>query len=350
MGTPEEGKAVLLKLGDHEHTDPPSKAAAARTEKELEGLFGKAIVQSLYFETGSTRIAGVREHYYDTPLLHSNGDFASTGWEAKAGIVKWSGYSLVSAGVEGDFDPVESILSPALARLRKAFADNAVGGRLRHRSSGRVDRRALGKRAPIGDDRLFYKKKEIVKKDYFVIIAIDISGSTFGQNLMMAKKAALAQAVLLHRLGIKFAVYAHSAYVDIPNYDAGMNLDIYHVKDEHEPWNDKIAQRLKDLCPAENNLDGHSMEYYRKVAEKSKATDRVIMYYTDGEMPAENYTEELFILRREIKYCKERDITLMGVGIRTDSPIKHGLDTVRIDEDRDVIKVVTHLEKRLTGR
>jgi hypothetical protein len=37
----------------------------------------------------------------------------------------------------------------------------------------------------------------------------------------------------------------------------------------------------------------------------------------------------------------------MAVGVRTDSPIRHGLDTVQVDDDEDISKVVKHLEKRL---
>lgn len=90
-----------------------------------------------------------------------------------------------------------------------------------------------------------------------------------------------------------------------------------------------------------------TVEYYRKILDHRPETDKVILYYTDGKMPAENHDEELDILQREIRICRQKGYTLLGVGIRTDSPVRHGLDTVQVDGDEDIVKVVRHLEKRL---
>jgi nitric oxide reductase activation protein len=127
----------------------------------------------------------------------------------------------------------------------------------------------------------------------------------------------------------------------------GIDVDIYHIKDPEEPWNDKIKERLTCLGPDSQNLDGHTFEYYRKILDKRPETDKVLLYYTDGKMPAENHDEELEILTREIRVCRHKKYALVGVGIRTDSPVRHGLDTVRIDSVEDVVKVVRHLEKVL---
>ena len=89
------------------------------------------------------------------------------------------------------------------------------------------------------------------------------------------------------------------------------------------------------------------MEYYRRMIERENATDRVILYYSDGKMPLENFHEELDILQREIATCRQKRIHLLGVGIRTDSPRQHGLDTVQVDDSSDVIRVVEHLERTL---
>jgi cobalamin biosynthesis protein CobT len=189
------------------------------------------------------------------------------------------------------------------------------------------------------------------KKDYFVLIGIDISGSTVGANIRIAKSAALAQATLCARMGIKFAVYAHSG-----NYHSGghlgtratgMDLDIYIIKQADEPWDAKIQERLTKIGPDSANLDGHSIEYYRKRCDERPETHKIILYYSDGKMPAENYEEELEILQREIKICKQKRYTLLGVGIRTDSPARHGLDTVQVDSVEEISKVVKHLERRL---
>jgi len=74
---------------------------------------------------------------------------------------------------------------------------------------------------------------------------------------------------------------------------------------------------------------------------------RLIMYYSDGKMPAENRDEELVILQRELKLCARKGYVVMGVGIRCDSPARHGLPTVQVDEDEDIVKVIKHLEGAL---
>jgi len=145
-------------------------------------------------------------------------------------------------------------------------------------------------------------------------------------------------------------MYADASQPRAENGGWMMSLDMYVIKDEHEPWDSKCRARLADLGPSGANLDGHSLEFYRKRCEESSATDKIIMYYTDGEMPAENYAEELDLLQENIAKCKRERITLMGVGIGTDSPANHGLDTIQVDGPEDLRKVVKHLGKRLLGQ
>lgn len=326
------------------HPDQPKQVEEAEA-----ALMDRAIVQGLYFETPSKNIFGVREHKYGEPQM-VEGKNMSTGWRADEYVSLWG--SPKETGVEGDFDPSETVLGPALMRMRVAFSDNARGHENRHLKSGKVDARVLGKRAPLHDERLFKRRILPGKKDYFVLIGMDISGSTVGKNLILEKKAVMAQAMLLHRMGVKFAIFAHSGnYHNPTDYGkSGLDLEMYFVKEAHEPWTEKVAERLRNLCPSAANLDGHSMEYYRKYLDKQDATDKVLLYYTDGKMPAENHDEELEILQREINIFRQKKYTLLGVGIRTDSPIRHGLDTVQVDEEEDVVKVVKHIEKRLVTR
>ena len=41
-------------------------------------------------------------------------------------------------------------------------------------------------------------------------------------------------------------------------------------------------------------------------------------------------------------------VAIVGVGIQTDSPRRHGLDTIQLDSVEDVPKVIKELESRLT--
>jgi cobalamin biosynthesis protein CobT len=251
-------------------------------------------------------------------------------------------------GIEGDFDPDERWIGGALLHTRIAFAENKRGHYLRGKKSGKVNTRVLGKRAPVADPHLFKKKVLPGKKSYFVLLGVDISFSQVGVNIALTKACVMAQAELLHRAGIPFAVCAHTGNFHNP-HDAreGMELDIFWIKEANEPWTEGVRERLRKTAPVSANIDGHTLEYYRKVLDRMQATDKIIMYYTDGKMPAENHDEELEILQREITTSNRKGYTLMGVGIRTDSPVRHGLDTVQVDSVTDTVKVVKHLEKRL---
>jgi hypothetical protein len=346
----EEAEDEELDLGDlglhqhHEETTP-------QDEKAIE----VAIVQDEYFEKPSTTINGVKEWWYKT----AETDALNRPYHA------WSGAQLdarMRRALNGDFElPNEQVMGPALMKMRLVFAENKRTQRNRNQRSGRLQTRALGKRAPFGDDRLFGKKVVPAKRDYIVLIFLDVSGSTAmggggKANIQLIKEAAMGQAELCARTGVPFEVLAHTGAPatasEMTGWDAtdkNLWLDIYHIKDEDEPWDDKAKQRLMDIGPSYYNLDGHTLEYARRRVEQSRATDKVILYYSDGKMPLENYYEELEILQREIATCKQRGITLLGVGIRTDSPAQHGLDTVQVDDSSDIGRVVQHLERRLVA-
>lgn len=343
MGTPEDARKGLLKLGDH---DKPRKVYEELAEKTA---IDRAIIQGTYFETPSRTIWGVREHRYGQPIFDGPQNM-SAGWDE--GRLLSIGYTRGEVGVEGDFDPAESVLGPALLRMRVAFSDNKRGHDQRHLKGGKVDARVLGRRAWNDDERLFRKRIQPGKKSYFVLIGMDISGSTVGRNIALEKRAVMAQAELCSRMGVRFAIYGYSGNLHSPREGRGrgIDLDIYFIKEPNEPWTHAVQNRLREIGPDAANLDGHTLEYFRKVCDRQQETDKIILYYSDGKMPAENHDEELEILQREIKVCKQKGYVLLGVGIRTDSPIKHGLDTVQVDGDSDIAKVVRHLERKLAVR
>lgn len=337
MGTPDDVKEALLKWGDHE--EKPKSIAAKKEEEAVD----KAIVQGIYFTRPSNTIFGVREHFYGQPIIEGGINY-SKAWEQVS-----SASARVRRGQTTDLEVPEQVLQPALLKMRRAFSDNQRGAMLHNKKSGRVNAKVLGKRAWNDDARLFQKKVLPGKKDYFVVIGVDISASTHGVNIALEKRAVSAQATLLARMGVPFAIYAHTGnYHDGRSTSLGLDLEVYHLKDANEPWSDKTQERLEAIGPSSANLDGHALEFLRKAADKSNATDKIIMYYSDGKMPAENHDEELAILTHEIAQCRHKGYTLLGVGIRTDSPARHGLDTVEVHEDSDLAKVVDHLGKRLS--
>jgi len=240
----------------------------------------------------------------------------------------------------------EQVLGKSVSRARLMFEDNKRVKRHRNQRSGRVTGRVLARRVPFDDDRVFETKIKPDKRDYAVLIGIDISGSTAGMRIKMAKKAALGQAEICARTGVSFAIYAHSTY-DSDDVDEYCGPAFFEVKKFDEPWTNKQRDHLTSLQSVSGNLDGHSLQFYRKQLDRQSATDKILLYYTDGAMPATNYDEELRVLQDEIKVCQRRGYTLLGVGIQTDSPKAHGLDTVQVNSDDDILAVVEHLGKRL---
>lgn len=323
------------------HGEKPTDIAEAERKAE-ESTVDRAIIQGIYFETPSRSIFGVREHRYNAPVIVS-GRNMSTAWDMYDSYAE-------ALGVKGEYGSTpESVLGNVLLKMRVAFSENKRGAMIRHKKSGKVDASVLGKRAWNADERLFRQKILPGKRDYFVLIGLDVSGSTLGTNIDLIKRAAFAQATLLHRMGIKFSIYAHSGNYHDPGLGRGngFDLDVYIVKEADEVWDKYTQERLTRLGPAAANLDGHSMEYYRKRLDERIESDKILLYFSDGKMPAENYEEELLILQREIKNCRIKNYHLLGVGIRTDSPRRHGLDTVQVDRVEDLKLVIEQLGKYL---
>lgn len=346
MGTPEEVNDLLDKFLGHGHEeeidaellgDPPPEEMA--DERDVQAVI-TAIGQEAVFDTSSKTVRGVQVVQYPHPAF---------GWQGE----REYGYK------PDDFMPAESIIGQNLMQARIVFSENKRAKTQANLKSGKINTRVLGRRAALGDERLFKKRTLPGKRDYFVVITADCSGSTSSSRRNeRIKRAVFAKAELLNRLGIPFAIYGHTGgegdinvgwWSDHPARDDMTEVWLMQIKGAEEPWNDATKQRLADMPPVAENLDGHTLEYMRKVAEKSTATDRIIIYYTDGAMPAANYDEELVILETEIEKCKRSNITLMAVGINTDSPERYGFDTVRVDSDEDLSAVVDRLKARLTS-
>lgn len=241
-----------------------------------------------------------------------------------------------------EFKSDEKNVSPALTSARLAFGVNARVEHHRNQRSGKVAGKMLARRVPFADDRVFAKRVVPDRRSYHVLIGMDISGSTTGDTLEEEKDAVLAMADVCHRLGIGFEIWAHCS-----GFDSREMPEMYQIKGPKEAWSPKTRDNLRVIDSSGANLDGHTLQFYRKKLEQSNATDKVLMYYTDGAMPAGNYVEELEVIKSEIKYCKKNNITLMAVGMGVDTPTQHGFDTAVVNSPRDYRKVVDHLGKRL---
>lgn len=363
-GSPEDCERALKVFGGHGHDDELPTVEEMADQAEVE----RAVQQGDHFDEPSRNVFGVNEHYFGKPVYNKNGFDLSARfawykrehkcpycqrqvWEESVDCrAKWN-HEADDMGYRIEVDA--SLITASLGRLRVVFSDNRKARQVRNLKAGRINTKAL-RRVPVQDDRLFQKKREPGAKDYFVVIGLDNSGSTAGRELGVIKAAGLHKAEMLTKLGIDFAMYAHNGsphgYAGSFHRTNTMDLDIVVIKAPGERWTEVTRQRLRDLGPGGFNLDGHALEYYRKACDGHRATDKVILYYTDGAMPNENYEEELHTLQREIRTCVQRGYSVVGIGVGTDSPRKHGLDTIQIDSVEDVPLVVKELERRLNQK
>ena len=247
-----------------------------------------------------------------------------------------------------DLKSPESVVGNAVAKARIAFGINARTNRHRNQKAGRIHSGSLGKRAwNPKDGRLFQTKTVPDNRDYEVLIGFDISYSTMSKvpgydktRLTMLKESVMALGEVCSRLGIPFSILAHTT-------GDGGSMDIYQMKGVKDHWDTKTKTLVSRIGAGSSNFDGNTLQFYRKQIEKSSATDKIILYFTDGVMPGAATESELPVLRSEIELCRKRGITLLGVGVCSSAPMDHGLDTVRVDSEADYPKVVAHLGKRL---
>lgn len=351
-GTADDVAELIQDFTGHNHDDD-EQVHLGMPDAAAEAAIDKAIIQNKNFDMPTATVYDVEvytwpEHDYkcEAWARYNQAEDLTLriGAKDRAGNDKWD---LLRTP--------EEILQPALFEMRRVFSDNRRTRFERNIKKGKLDGRALGRRAWKGDDlRLFQRQERPKERSYAAIIAGDISWSTHGAEIVVEKQAMFSQAELCHRMGIDFEVWAHTADTyDGPlakgNDEDAYVMQMHRVKSWTDPWNQKTQEGLAWLHSVSTNLDGHTLEFYRKRLMLSKATTKILLYYTDGAMPAANYEDELEVLKREVDLYKRMGIIMLGVGVGTDSPRRWGMDTVRINNKGDIIKVVKHLEGCLTG-
>ena len=235
----------------------------------------------------------------------------------------------------------------AVSKARLVFEKNARVEHIRNQRRGKLNGRVLGKRAPLGDERMFAKRITPDTRKYGIVIGLDISGSTSGYRLQVIKETALAMADVCHRTGVSFEIYAHTGGMeDIAGTDK-VAANVYEIKGKSDRWDTKRREILKNIGCGGVNLDGHTMQFYRKRLDNSGCTDNVLFYFTDGSMPAANYNEERNVLVSELGIMKRRGYTVVGVGVDTDSPKQYGLDTVVVHGPNDIAAVLEKMSSRI---
>lgn len=336
----------------------------SETDEKDDQAMAQAEAQFDKFDDLSPNIFSLHVHEWGKPVVTPSGvdRSAELGWNKTVREYQDSTERLYPL-------PGEALLAKSVQHARLVFAENRAVHSVAGFRAGFVDSRRLALVAT-GEQRVFMRRATPDTRDYEALIGLDISGSTSGRRNVLIKRMAYGMSELFHRVGVNFSLYAHTAWhsdikahmsyghrtvkgVPLPGqsqYSMTEDVDIYEIKRSDMPWNVTAKEALDALCAAANNLDGHTLEFYRKQIEGSRAAVKLLFYVTDGAMPASNYDEERAILMREIKICRELGIHLIGIGIETDSPKEYGLDTIEVQGAEDLPMVIREVEKRLVIR
>lgn len=235
-------------------------------------------------------------------------------------------------------------LGGLVGKARRVFSDNAAVKRTKGTPRGRVEPTLLGRRAWNPEDpRVFGSRIRPNAPSYTLLIGMDNSYSTKMLGVVdLIRSCVDAMAGLCSRTGVDFSVYAHTTS---PYYKPNqpMDMEIYQLKSVYEPWTPRVRDRLGRLSPGETNLDGSTLRLYRRRLLSQPATRRILLYFTDGEIPGSGGAAEAEIMRSEVGACRRDGVTLLGVGIRTSSPEKFGIPTVRLDGPSDIAGVLAFL-------
>lgn len=359
-GTPEDLEKGFEQFA---HQATASKDTVSPEQiKTLEEEMGTADSQIMAFDVVRRDVTGLLISRPDRHAIDENGRDAALAWtHAYEPYRSLANYNNAQLGIEGAFEPSIADISRFIGAVRPIFDFNRRSSQVRNRKTGDIAGSMLARRVPFGDDRVFQKKQRPAKREYAVGMGIDLSASTTGINLLLLKQCALVMADAMNALpGVKFAVWGHSAQWQwrqwqgrgrsrqpVMTYDTKLVANMYECKPFNEPWSARAREAVSTLGPDSENLDGHTLEFYRKQMQGIRATDKVFFYFTDGRMPQANYNEELDILTDNIELCKAAGIHLVGVGINTDSPSAYGLDTVVVSGPQDVHLVSEKLRERL---
>lgn len=329
QGTPatsEEVLAALKKIMGHDHEDEKKTPEQKIMEADLGEAMNDAVNQIMNFDSYSIDVSGLILVKDDSSqaFRHINNIRAS------------------DTITKADARP---FIASALAKARKVFGDSKLDKYERNQKSGRVAGRSLYK-FNMGDERLFQKRHIAEGIEFDVILGLDCSGSTgSGPVNRDIREIAFYTAELLNKVGVNFAIYGHTTR---PGNGKNYAQEITEIKSLRAGWNDRAQERLNRLKGSGGSLDGHNIEFYRKVVQnEGRGRKKLIIYFTDGQIPEQNRIEEVEIINREIDICRKDRIGILGVGVRTDSPKRFGLDTILVKNGADLKTIINEIEKRI---
>jgi len=346
--------------GDHEPGKSggsvDGKATATESKFEIENLM-KTLAghgSDFEFDNADWSVAELQQLHRATTEIR--GRASSIGEVEFHAWPEGLGYWIPSFAVpEEAVAPSQTLLGVTVAKSRMIFQENQAS----HFSPGQRRGRFYGPHASrliAGDVNVFGRRITPDERSFHVLIGLDVSGSTDAtlmtgreRRIDLIRRAGYSLAEVMARLDVGFSVYGHSGRRRRGYGTGEFTMDLLELKAPGARWDATAKQAVRALQPQLYNLDGHTMQEYRKIVEGQRVTRKVIIYLTDGEMPAANRNDELPVLKSEILRCRESGISLIGIGVETDSPKEHGLDTLILNSIDDLPKLIAGIGERLTA-
>lgn len=126
-----------------------------------------------------------------------------------------------------------------------------------------------------GSDRLFIRLKRD-ERDIAALFLVDMSNSTTGWINTAIKESLVLMAEAMEVLGDRYAIYGFSGM-------RRSRCEFFHVKHLHEPYGDKVKERLTSIAPSEYTRMGPAIRHATKLLLDVDAKARLIITLTDGK-------------------------------------------------------------------
>ncbi len=124
-------------------------------------------------------------------------------------------------------------------------------------------------------DRLFVKLLRD-QRDISVIFLVDMSNSTVGWVGTTIKESLVLMTEALDVLGDRYGIYGFSGM-------KRTRCELFHIKHLHEPYGDKVRERIGAISPKEYTRMGPAIRHGTELLIKSDSRVRLLITLTDGK-------------------------------------------------------------------
>lgn len=218
--------------------------------------------------------------------------------------------------VQKSYDAIVSSMSGSingLASQLKRILHNRQEENV-YKTSGKISMKRLN--CGRATSRVFNKKRYPETSDIAVAIAVDISGSMYGENIVSARKTAIALAEVFGKLNIPIYIFGFTAD------EAGYDVNHYHYLNWSNQKSDRL--RLLSISARSNNFDGYSIRYAAELLKRKDADKKLLFVISDGAPAAYAYNHVNGCQDVQLAVSEaNRVATTIGILLGGADPTKH---------------------------